>query len=77
MDTRFVIIILAIILFILIALNNIKISISSMNIVDTVKKANCSQTLFGCCPDGVNSRINFHGTNCPSFRTPPGYLPTN
>jgi hypothetical protein len=26
----------------------------------------CSLTQFGCCPDGINSRINQMGTNCPT-----------
>ena len=25
----------------------------------------CSLTQYGCCPDGVNSRINNLGSNCP------------
>ena len=25
----------------------------------------CSLTQYGCCPDGVNSRIDALGTNCP------------
>jgi len=62
------IIILAIILFILILLNNITIIATPNN-----QRANCSQTAFGCCPDGVNSRVNFYGTNCPGYRPGPGY----
>lgn len=73
MDTTSIIIILAIILFILIALNHIKISQTT---TEVTRKASCSQTTFGCCPDGVNSKINFNGTNCPSYRPGPGYKPT-
>lgn len=25
----------------------------------------CSLTKFGCCPDGLNSRIDYFGSNCP------------
>jgi hypothetical protein len=25
----------------------------------------CSLTQFGCCPDGINSRVNTLGSNCP------------
>jgi hypothetical protein len=36
-------------------------------------QGNCSQTQFGCCPDGVNSKMNFKGTNCPRYNTNQGY----
>ena len=62
------IILLAIILFIFILLNNITIVTTPVN-----EQANCSQTAFGCCPDGINSKINFYGTNCPGYRPIPGY----
>ena len=62
------IIILAIILFILILLNNITVIVNHND-----PQANCSQTAFGCCADGVNSRVNFYGTNCPGYRPGPGY----
>jgi hypothetical protein len=29
----------------------------------------CARTRFGCCTNGIDSRINFNGTNCP------GYIP--
>ena len=78
MDTKTIIIVLAIILFILIALNHIKISQTPTTVTTTevTRNASCSQTTFGCCPDGVNSKINFYGTNCPGYRPSPGYLPT-
>ena len=57
-----IIIILAIILLILIALNNIAFVANQ-----SIKQAGCSQTAFGCCPDGVNSKVNFYGTNCPGY----------
>ena len=25
----------------------------------------CSLTKYGCCPDGLNSRLNYFGSNCP------------
>ena len=65
-----IIIILAIILLILIALNNITIITNP-----SVQQAGCSQTAFGCCPDGVNSKVNFYGTNCPGYKLQPGYFP--
>ena len=68
-----IVIILAIILLILIILNHLTIVT-----LPIPKQASCSQTLFGCCPDGVNSKINFYGTNCPSYHPGPGYpiIPT-
>jgi hypothetical protein len=65
-----IIIILGIILLVLIILNHI--SIVNVN-VDKDNKPKCSQTLFGCCPDGINSKINNLGTNCPGYRPGPGY----
>jgi hypothetical protein len=65
------IIILAIILFILILLNNITVIVNHND--SQAPQGNCSQTAFGCCPDGVNSRVNYYGTNCPGYRPGPGY----
>ena len=65
---RSTIIILAIILFILILLNNITVIVNHND-----PQGTCSQTAFGCCPDGVNSRVNYYGTNCPGYRPGPGY----
>jgi len=65
-----IIIILAIILLILIALNNITIITNH-----PLQQGSCSQTAFGCCPDGINSKINYYGTNCPGYQPGPGYFP--
>ena len=78
---RKVIILLAIILFIFIILNHVSLfpnssSSEQQNIekqfgyIQTPQNCSnvpgcCSLTQFGCCPDGVNSRINSTGTNCP------------
>jgi len=67
-----VIIILGVILLVLIILNHITIIQNS----GSTTQGNCSQTAFGCCPDGVNSKINFYGTNCPGYKPGPGYYPT-
>jgi len=78
MDNRTVIIVLAIILFILIILNHVKVvkvDDSTSSSSSSSQQGNCSQTVFGCCPDGVNSKSNFYGTNCPPYRPPPGYQP--
>ena len=64
------IIILASILLILIILNNITIVTTTTT---SIPQALCSQTTFGCCPNGVDSKINFYGTNCPGYIPPPGY----
>jgi hypothetical protein len=66
-----IIIVLGIILLTLIILNHITIITPP-----PATQANCSQTAFGCCPDGVNSKINFYGTNCPAYNPGPGYYPT-
>lgn len=68
-----IIVILGIILLVLIILNHI--TIVQTTTTTTTVQGNCSQTAFGCCPDGVNSKINYYGTNCPSYRPGPGYYP--
>jgi hypothetical protein len=68
MDTL-LIIILASILLILIILNHITI-VRTPNV-----QGNCSQTAFGCCPNGIDSKINYYGTNCPPYNPGPGYFP--
>ena len=67
-----ILIILGIILLVLIVLNHIKV----IQTANTTKQATCAQTAFGCCPDGVNSKINYYGTNCPGYKPGPGYYPT-
>jgi hypothetical protein len=69
MDTS-LIIILAIVLLILIVLNHITIITTS-----DVEQPNCSQTAYGCCPNGVDSKLNYYGSNCPGYKTSPGYTP--
>ena len=71
MNTISLIIILAIILCILLALNNMPINSTSSQ--PPGGQGSCAQTAFGCCPDGVNSKINFYGTNCPAYNPGPGY----
>jgi hypothetical protein len=69
----FIILILAFILIGFIALNYYK---SKNTTTSTSAAASCAQTTFGCCPNGVDSKINFYGTNCPGYVPGPGYLPT-
>ena len=64
-------IILGIILLVLIILNHITI----IKTTSTNMQANCSQTAFGCCPNGIDSKVNFYGTNCPGYNPGPGYYP--
>jgi len=81
-----IIFILAVILIIFIALNYYKslhnkttsttTTSSEQNNKNTINSPSCGQTTFGCCPNGVDSRINFYGTNCPGYVPGPGYLPT-
>jgi hypothetical protein len=65
-----IITVLAIILLILIVLNHITIISPTIS-----TNASCSQTSFGCCPNGVDSKVNYYGTNCPGYRPGPGYQP--
>ena len=91
METKWLII-LAIILFILIILNNVHLVVTQPNqsseqsisnqfgYMQTPKTCSnlpgcCSLTQYGCCPDGINSRINQMGSNCPITYSQ-GYNPT-
>jgi len=61
-----IIFILAFILIILVILNfvhNIKY------IYNNPSSSECYQTAFGCCPNGVDSKINFYGTNCTAYKS--------
>ena len=65
--------VLVVILLILIVLNHITINSPTIS-----TKASCSQTSFECCPNGVDSKINFYGTNCTGYRpiqSLPQYVP--
>jgi len=64
------IIILAIILLILVILNNITV------VRPTTRQAKCSQTEFGCCSNGFDSKVNYYGTNCPGYRPAPSPTPS-
>lgn len=67
-----IIIVLAIILIILLILNNITIITTTTT---PINQGNCAETSFGCCPNGIDSKINFYGTNCPGYRPNPGPNP--
>jgi hypothetical protein len=69
-----IILILAIILIAFIALNYYKSQKSTSTSPET--QAYCGQTTFGCCSNGIDSKINFYGTNCPGYVPGSGYLPT-
>jgi hypothetical protein len=43
----------------------------------TTMNGKCSETKFGCCPDGNNSKIDFNGTNCPPYNPGAGYYPSS
>jgi hypothetical protein len=68
-----IIIVLGMILLILIILNHLTIITVDTTHQEKPMQGSCAQTVFGCCPDGVNSKINFYGTNCPGYKPIPGY----
>jgi hypothetical protein len=54
---------LFLILVILIALNNLSVvRVTNVEYEKDEEQATCMNTHYGCCPDGVNSKINFFGT---------------
>jgi hypothetical protein len=68
-----IIIVLGMILLILTILNHLNIVINRDQSMPPHQQGSCAQTTFGCCPDGINSKINFYGTNCPGYKPIPGY----
>ena len=69
---------LALIILILLNHTNVVVSNTTTTTTTTETKPNldtetpdgqplCSITHFGCCPDGVNSKNNLFGTNCPGY----------
>jgi hypothetical protein len=79
MNIFVIIVILGIILLILLMLNNITVinPPTTTTTATSTEQGNCAQTTFGCCPDGVNSKINYNGTNCPVYNPGAGYSTTN
>ena len=71
MENKTLIIVLSLILLFFIIANHVSLIVASGP--GTGQQGNCSQTAFGCCPDGENSKIDFHGTNCPKYNPGPGY----
>jgi len=67
-----IIFILAIVLIGLLIANYIKL-VKTENSTTT---ASCSKTKFGCCPNGLDTKINYYGTNCPGYIPPPPPPPT-
>ena len=58
------IIVLTLVLIFFIVLNYLSMQNASMN----TAPGNCTQTTYGCCPDGINSKVNTQGTNCPNYK---------
>ncbi len=68
MERFIIIIVLGIILLILIILNNTTF-VKRSTITRTIEsRPSCTKTKFGCCPDGINSKVNFNGINCPKIK---------
>ena len=66
MELTTVVIILVVVLIIFVALNNVTV----VNIDTSSVQSNCTQTQYGCCPDGINSKINQSGSSCPNNQNP-------
>ena len=56
MELSIVIIILVAVLIIFVALNNA--TSENTNTDSSSVQSNCTQTQYGCCPDGINSKIS-------------------
>lgn len=69
----FTIFLLFLALIFLIILNNIGSVSTNANANANTSIANqtvnsCTDTHFGCCPDGLNSKINIFGSNCNGYK---------
>ncbi len=64
MINQIMIIVLTLVLIFFIVLNYLSMQNASMN----TAPGNCTQTTYGCCPDGINSKVNTQGTNCPNYK---------
>jgi hypothetical protein len=74
----YIVIVLLLALLLLLMLNSGSIRITTDDDNDPDRddyemQGNCAQTQFGCCPDGVNSKMNFRGLNCPRYHNNKGY----
>ena len=63
------IIVLGIILVALIILNNIKVIPTPTPTPTPI--GGCAGTQYGCCPDGITTKMNAYGTNCQPSPYPP------
>ena len=67
----YIIVVLLLALWLLLMLNSGSIRITTDDNASHPQsyeiQGNCAQTQFGCCPDGVNSKMNFNGSNCPRY----------
>ena len=71
------IILLFLALIFLIILNNIgpsNVIVNANEIVngnanEYANEETCNNTHFGCCPDGVNAKINLFGSNCSGYNS--------
>ena len=76
MNMLLLIFLLFLVLAILVILNHMEV-VSANNNTDTNTRqivsaydniqGTCADTHFGCCPDGINSKDNIFGSNCPTF----------
>ena len=75
MNLFLIIVLLFLALIILIILNHTNVVVTNEDMYKENDyydiQGKCSQTHFGCCPDGVNSKMNIFGSNCPGYKPPP------
>lgn len=71
----FIILCVIILLFIWIKLIDNSNYIKNTSNTSSSSVASCSQTYYGCCPNGVDSKLNILGTNCPPYKVPNGNQP--
>ena len=69
METTWLFIIAGIIVLFFLLSHTIYITTSNVPTSSTAQSMNrpvCGTTPYGCCPDGINYKMNFMGSNCPS-----------
>jgi len=77
MESTWIFIIAGILILFFLLSHTIYITTSNVPSSPTYSNPICGTTPYGCCPDGINYKMNFLGTNCPASPQNPYTVGTN